>query len=248
MKNLIYLLLSFTALSCNGQNNKNPNMLDIEYLRKNGASSSISYNGAISTSDNSGSAVKHYHLTETKNDEKIITEGDEETGFIRTVESTDYVKITEYDGKGLPLTMLKKSVYGFEISKSEYKNDKIITEVDFDKLFDFNDEKLFTYMKNNGFALDKKQYLEITNSEVPRPQILRGFAEDFKFLIPELKLRKELVWILVDVPGNYNGQEGIYFVCLSGTDGKELRVKKYIGKKSGKNGIGTYPNYQILKP
>ena len=223
-------------------------MLDIDYLKKNGKSSSISYKGAVSTADNGSSAVKYYNLTEVKNDEKIITEGDEETGFIRTVERAEFVIITEYDGKGLPLSTLKKSVYGFEISKSEYKDGKLIKEFDFDKIFDFNSEKLFVYMKNNGFTLHKKEYSEMTNSEVPHPKILRGFAEDFKFLIPELKLRKELVWILVDVHGNHNGQEGVYFVCISGTDGKELLVKKYIGKKSGKNGIGTYPNYQIIKP
>ncbi|VXC15195.1 hypothetical protein CHRYSEO8AT_50006 [Chryseobacterium sp. 8AT] len=38
----------------------------------------------------------------------------------------------------------------------------------------------------------------------------------------------------------------LYLLCLDGNTGKELLVKKYLGKKSGKNGIGTYPNYETI--
>ncbi|WP_233878892.1 hypothetical protein, partial [Chryseobacterium sp. 8AT] len=45
----IFFLLSFISIiSCNGQTNKDTNMLDLDYLKKNGNVSSISYNGALS--------------------------------------------------------------------------------------------------------------------------------------------------------------------------------------------------------
>ncbi|REC52707.1 hypothetical protein DRF62_15090, partial [Chryseobacterium piscium] len=60
------------------------------------------------------------------------------------------------------------------------------------------------------------------------------------------KLNNEFVWIISNVEGSYKGNKGIYLLCLDGNTGKELLVKKYLGKKSGKNGIGTYPNYETI--
>lgn len=101
-------------------------------------------------------------------------------------------------------------------------------------------------MRSNNFKLDKKNFREISNSEIPQPKIIRGYSDEFKFLIPELNLKNELVWIILNVGGTYKNTKGIFFICLDGNSGKELMVKKYLGKKSGKNGVGTYANYEII--
>lgn len=244
----IFFLLSFISIiSCNGQTNKDTNMLDLDYLKKNGNVSSISYNGAVSIPEDNKSSVKHYKLSEIKNNIKIITEGDEEIGFSRTINDTDYITITEFDGKGFPKKSEKKSTYGFYVNQLEYdQKGNPSKEINYDLLFKFKAKDILNYMKNNDFNLDKKYYQNILSSEVPPPTILRGTADEFKLLIPELKLNNEFVWIISNVEGSYKGNKGIYLLCLDGNTGKELLVKKYLGKKSGKNGIGTYPNYETI--
>lgn len=144
---------------------------------------------------------------------------------------------------------MKRSVFGFNISEIQYdgKGD-ISKKIDYEKLFIFNSDNLFNYMRNKGFNLDKNNYKVISKSEIPTPKILRGYSKDYKFLIPELQLNNELVWLLLNVEGKYENVQGIYLICLDSKTGKELLVKKYICKKSGKNGIGTYGNYETLLP
>lgn len=250
MKKTIILFLSIGILSCNGQNNKNKNMLDLEYLKKNATISDISYNGAVSSTDNQESkSIKHYKLIETNQNEKITIEGDQEIGFKKTLETNDIVENSEYDINGNLVKKDKKSIYGFMISTVEFEKDvKIINEADYNTLFKFSSQDLFNYMKRNSFNLDKNYFKEIRSSEIPKPIILRGFAKDFKFLLPELNLKDQLVWLIINVEGKIKNKKGIYFICLDGITGNELLIKEYIGKKTGKNGIGTYPNYNIVFP
>lgn len=250
MKRLIIVFLSIGILSCNGQNNKNKNMLDLEYLKKNATISDISYNGAVSSTDNpNGKNIKHYKLVETKENNKITIEGDSETGYKKTFENNDFIENTEYDSNGNAVRSDKKSIYGFDVTAVDYgKDGKIINEINYDALFKFNNQDVFNYLKRKNFNLDKAYFKTVPNSEIPKPMILRGSANDFKFLLPELSLKNELVWLIVNVEGNVENKKGIYFICLDGVTGKALLIKEYIGKKSGKNGIGTYPNYNIIFP
>ncbi|WP_159745217.1 hypothetical protein, partial [Chryseobacterium sp. 8AT] len=67
-----------------------------------------------------------------------ITEGDEEIGFIRTVNDTDYITITEFDGKGFPKKSEKKSTYGFYVNQVEYdQKGNPSKEINYDLLFKF---------------------------------------------------------------------------------------------------------------
>lgn len=67
VKKLIYLFASALILSCNGQNNNKNNMLDIQYLKKHGTLSFVSYKGALSiTTEDQNKGVKHYELLEKK--------------------------------------------------------------------------------------------------------------------------------------------------------------------------------------
>ncbi|VXC14989.1 hypothetical protein CHRYSEO8AT_50001 [Chryseobacterium sp. 8AT] len=77
-------------------------------------------------------------------------------------------------------------------------------------IYYLNSKDILNYMKNNDFNLDKKYYQNILSSEVPPPTILRGTADEFKLLIPELKLNNEFVWIISNVEGSYKGNKGIY--------------------------------------
>lgn len=65
----------------------------------------------MSIPEDNKSSVKHYKLSEIKNNIKIITEGDEEIGFIRTVNDTDYITITEFNGKGFPKKSEKINIW-----------------------------------------------------------------------------------------------------------------------------------------
>ncbi|WP_228446391.1 hypothetical protein [Chryseobacterium sp. 18068] len=150
----------------------------------------------------------------------------------KTVNATDYNTITEFDGKGFPKKSEKKSIYGFYVNEVEYdQKGNPSKEINYDLLFKFKAKDILNYMKNNDFNLDKKYYQNILSSEVPPPTILRGTADEFKLLIPELKLNHEFVWIISNVEGKYKGNNGIYLICLDGNTGKELLVKKIFRKK-----------------
>ncbi|QDP84747.1 hypothetical protein FNJ88_03965 [Chryseobacterium sp. SNU WT5] len=250
VKKLTYLIASVFIFSCNGQNNNKKNMLDIQYLEKHGTLSYVSYNGALSTTaEDHNKGVKHYELSETKNGVKTYIDGDEEIGFNKIVENNEFTEFTEYDNKGIPKVELKTSVFGYIISKIEFDVDgNISKEINFENLFKFKSDNLFRYMRSNSFDLDKNHYKEISKSEIPQPKIIRGYSDEFKFLIPELNLKNKLIWIILNIEGKYKNTEGIFFICLDGSSGKELLVKKYLGKKSGKNGIGTYANYETIFP
>lgn len=247
MKIFFFLLSFMSIISCEGQSKKDVNMLDLEYLMKHADISSVSYNGAVSAPGNNQSSVKHYKLSEVKNQIKTITEGDEKIGFTKTVINENYIINTEFDGKGVAEKSETKSVYGFYVNKIQYDNKGIpFKEINYEDLFNFKTNDILNYLKINRFNLNKKDYQNNLSSEIPPPNILRGKASEFKFLIPELKMNDKLIWIISNVKGIYKNNQGIYLICLDGNTGEELLVKKYLGKKSGKNGVGTFPNYEII--
>lgn len=249
MKISILFFLYTIVTSCKAQvYSNNREGLDLEFLKNKGVKSYVKYDGGVSIPvDNVKEGVVHYSYKKENKAYKLSIKGDQIIGYKKYFEDKKSIIYSEYNANGDLVYLCEKSPYGYIIKEQFFDGEhQLVKTIDFDELYDFNFGNILHYMNKRFFDTTIDHYLKTNNKEIPKPRISRDSAKNLKSLVPELYHYDKLIWCLVNVEGAYNNIKGIYLICLDGQNGSELLVKKYVGKKSGVDGTGTYPNYELI--
>ncbi|MFC7347807.1 hypothetical protein ACFQO9_13860 [Chryseobacterium zhengzhouense] len=261
MKNFLVLILCFLQLSCNGQNDKNNKSKTVEKKMENPRKLNISEfkkkaritgkHFSIDNSSNFKTEYNEYYLLEEKNGSVHKFWGEDDGFFYEEVkeQGKDYIDVYTYLPKnGNLVNQETKSLYGFVMREKEFNNDGVlINDIDYNKDYQFGLEKVKEYLISKQVNVNINAFIEFptNNLDIPIPQIKRNTIN--KVFQPEnYPPTTSKIWQIEGVEANYNGVKGIYYIDLDGDTGKELLVKKFRGKKSGKRGIGTYADYEII--
>lgn len=190
-----------------------------------------------------------YELEEVLNNKIIRTWGSESSGFFEEIKYKDnpIIEYNNYMEKGNLIHWTKQSFYGFLIEEKEYDDEGyLINQINYDNIFKFSWEKVEEYLKKHNVDTSLKYFTEHPYPELPQPRVIRIYKKESQELNELLPTATSIIWYINNVEGIYKEKQGIYDFILDGNTGEELLIRRFKGKKSGANGIGTYADYEIL--